>query len=325
MKLSDASIAYIDYRYSHGTAEATISNYRSLFSRLRKAVGNPDMSQFGHAECDAWAALASDNLCAATFNSERSNLGAFLRWAHSRGLTPKGAELTESMPTRRVQKKERRRVPMSSFPALLDAAPTPRDRMVVALGLFLFLRASEVVTLRIRDVDLSSGEVAVVVHKTGDVDLMPISSELDAELRRWLSHYAELCGELQGDWLLVPAKVGYRFHDSATVLTPTKPMTRISDNVKAALVGIGWDVSGAGEGVHTLRRSGARALFDTLVDAGVDGALRRVQSYLHHSSVTMTEHYIGLTQDRAVRDREAKGKPMFPSLADASVARLRTA
>ena len=67
-----------------------------------------------------------------------------------------------------------------------------------------------------------------------------------------------------------------------------------------------------GEGSHTLRRSGARALFDRLAESGYDRSLRIVQSMLHHSSVTITEKYIGVTPDQRSRDEIIKGQEMYP-------------
>ena len=97
-------------------------------------------------------------------------------------------------------------------------------------------------------------------------------------------------------------------------------MVRVHRIAQRALVGIGFDTHDehgvtAREGMHTLRRSGARALFNELVLEGYDGALRTVQSYLHHSSSTMTERYLGLAEDRHRRNKEFVGRNLYPSLA----------
>ena len=81
-------------------------------------------------------------------------------------------------------------------------------------------------------------------------------------------------------------------------------------------------ITGDRFGLHVLRRSSARARFDEMVNLGYDGALRRVSAWLHHSSVTITEIYLGLELDRAQRDEETKGKVMFPSLAAENVTQI---
>ena len=65
-----------------------------------------------------------------------------------------------------------------------------------------------------------------------------------------------------------------------------------------------------------MRRSGARALFDQLVQDGYDGAIRTVQAMLHHTSVTTTEVYLGIHLDKKRRDEAIRGKVMFPVSAE---------
>ena len=66
-----------------------------------------------------------------------------------------------------------------------------------------------------------------------------------------------------------------------------------------------------GDGCHILRRSGARNLFEELRNTGHDGAARRVQSMLGHSSVVMTELYLGIDNEKRQRNQMLAGKPMF--------------
>jgi len=49
-----------------------------------------------------------------------------------------------------------------------------------------------------------------------------------------------------------------------------------------------------------------------LVHSGYDGAMRTVQSMLHHASVTTTEGYLGIQLDKKRRDELVKGNRMFP-------------
>ena len=76
----------------------------------------------------------------------------------------------------------------------------------------------------------------------------------------------------------------------------------------------------AKEGGHTLRRSGARAYYDELCEDGYDGALRRVQSMLDHSTTIVTEGYLGLGLDKEARNKALKGQPMFRRHAAAAAA-----
>jgi integrase len=93
-------------------------------------------------------------------------------------------------------------------------------------------------------------------------------------------------------------------------------MGEMHDAVQRTLEAAGYQIKDENgrsnyEGSHTLRRSGARALYDRLLDDGHDGAIRVVQAMLHHSSVIQTEHYLGMKLDQARRDKLLKGQRMF--------------
>ena len=84
-----------------------------------------------------------------------------------------------------------------------------------------------------------------------------------------------------------------------------------------ALVGLPTDH----EGVHTLRRAGARNFFDFLVadpSFGYDGALRTVSAFLHHKNVATTEHYLGLSSERERRDKVLRGQRFLAAMVDQS-------
>ena len=333
IQLEQAIFEYLASRKAGGAKPNTLRNLRNDLTTVLAAAGNIPTTRIDGRTVDIVFTKASARRGPAALNNLHTNMGKFFRWLRARGYMDLNTDPLFGHSTRQVPARERRRVPLADFPRLLDAAYHPRDRMVVALGLFLFLRQSEISSLTVGDVDLASGEILVTVHKTGEVDRMPISAELDAELRRWLTFYTRQCGPLSDGWLLCPAKralhvtngPGGLFQRSPVVddrLLPDRRMVKIEDVAKRALTGIGWDTNGQWEGIHTLRRSGARAMFDELVAAGYDGALRQVQVMLHHKAGTMTERYLGLTLDKQKRNASIRGKNLFPSLASTTVTTL---
>ena len=80
-----------------------------------------------------------------------------------------------------------------------------------------------------------------------------------------------------------------------------------------------------GEGFHTLRRSSARAFFESLRERGEgrDHALMIVKDFLNHASVAQTEHYLGLNQERTIRDALLKDQPFLTRLAGDEQARVQ--
>lgn len=321
ISILQAEREYIQWRMSQGFARATVRNDKSAIKIMRDALGDSyAIESIDDRSVTRVLDRASDTRSAASVNMVHSSLSAFFKWCRMRRYMGVDNDPLLGMRYKRVPKKERRRLAIHEFPAFLDAATDPRDRAACSLGLYLFLRSSEVVSLRLRDLDLQAGTIGVTVHKTADYDVMPISRELDRELRAWLSHYQAECGPLKKDWFLVPAKVqaGFGTHK----LNPTAKISRPEEIVKKTVAAYGWEDT-HWQGFHLLRASGARAWFDELDEHTIDGALKTVQAHLHHSSVTMTERYLGLTADRAKRDRLLKGMDMFPSLNAGNVIPMR--
>lgn len=316
---------------SNAFAAATVRSHMATARRLLAHVGNVQMRNITPRHIDTYFAERQVRLSPASLNIERSALNVMFGYAMQRRYITENPAAHRRM-FRKV-KRERTRVPARDFPALLDCAHHPQDRVIVALGLFLFLRASEIRTLRVGDVDLGSGLIEVEVHKTKQFDVMPISSELDAELRRWLTWYGTQLGRpLKRTDYLVPTKDRPRFvkgvhpRENAdlqrirveTVLNPERPVYNPAAAVQRVLSAYGIAIrddndESLREGVHTLRRSGARALFDRLLGEGYDGALRTVQAMLHHAAVTTTEVYLGIALDKKRRDDILRGKSMFPA------------
>lgn len=325
MRVTIAAIEneYLQWRRANGFARNTVRNDKSTFVTMKASLGE----DFPVDAIDDRAVLrvlehAGITRSPASVNMIHANMSVLFRWCRLRRYMPVDQDPLMGLRYKKVPKKERRRLSIHEFPAFLNAAKSPRDRMACAVGIYLFLRSSEVASLRVRDIDLAAGTIGVTVHKTGDYDVMPISAELDREIRNWYTDYQEECGPLQPEWYFVPAKIqaGFGTHK----LNPTAKISRPEDIVKGTVASYGWTDT-HWQGFHLLRASGARAWFDELNEQTIDGALKIVQAHLHHSSVVTTEKYLGLTADRAKRDRLIKGESMFPSLDDRNVIHINRA
>jgi integrase len=328
--LDDLITAWLRSMGSQGLAKNTIRN-RELHARAFMAlVGNIQISKIERWHVDDYFTHCMTKpkpLQARSLNSHKESLDAFFAWVVvNRYLPPDrnpmiGRRAYKSVP------KDRLLIPASDFPRLLDSAPHPRDRIVVALGLYLFPRQSEIRSLRIRDISLERGYIHMKNHKSSSVDDMPVCIELDEEVRRWLRFYAEQM-PLEMDYHFVPAKPfrivkGWkatpderRQAQLSVMLDPTRPMTEMHDAVQRTLLAAGYETrDGTGrsnyEGSHTLRRSGARAFYDRLLADGHDGAISMVQTMMHHKSVVQTEKYLGIKLDQARRDKLLRGQRMF--------------
>lgn len=261
-----------------------------------------------------------------TFNTEVTYMKGFVDFCHSR----RWVDRTVMENVRRVVEPEKRRLRLSLSEMLfmLEDQDHPRDRLIVAMGLNTALRASEIASLRIRDVDLEGGWLHTTLHKNKKVDQFPINSDLDRELRRWLFWYRGKVGELRPDYYLVPARTRAdvvkmpdgRLRTWANPDGGVRPEASAYNNivrpVQRSLKKLGYDTKR--QGLHTLRRSVARAYYDKLAAEGEDDPLRVTQQLLNHSSALTTEVYLGVERERKRRDESLRGKPFLSDLAPRS-------
>lgn len=323
--LSDAIEQYLAARVGL-RARNTVANDRQTLTYFLTAVGNIQTSSLTARHGEVFMTyLADRKMQANTIRAHHSRMVFFVSWLKARNFIRHFEDPLGTVRTPRQVRKVRMRVPVDDFPRLLDAAHKPRGRIVVALGLYVFLRASEVKELRLDDVNLSENLLTVRQPKTEKEDEMPICAELADEIRRWVAWYsANTPRELRDSDFLVPSQVAPVVQDEETkrfvgvpgTLIPERPVRRPASMVQTALREAGYDTTDRWgksmyEGVHTLRRSGARALFDHLADKGYDGAMRTVQAMLHHDHSRTTEIYLGLDLDIKKRNDLLRGEAMF--------------
>jgi integrase len=330
--LSDAIQEFLVYRKGAGFADNTILINKRALSKLLALVGNIQVRHLEARHGEQYQAfLMAKGYMPNTVNAYLTAMSALVKWLRSRRYLGAGSDPMANVRAVKGLPEPRQRLERHEFPYFLEEADTPYGRVVLALGLFLFLRASEISALKVGDVNLDTGEVVVRVQKTKELDVMPISLELERELRRYLTWYQyDTLAPLKPDMYLVPQMRrlpmandgsgpggGYlipREHGNAV---PYEKNRRPHRYVKKALAAFGIPLRGDDgkslrEGCHTLRRSGARALFDELVESGsYDGVLRLVSAMLHHKSVQTTERYLGLNVDVKKRNDLLRGAQMF--------------
>ena len=239
-----------------------------------------------------------------SFNTQMNQVRAFLKWGSTRGLW--AGNVTSLSRTLRTMDRDRTRLRPDELRDIVTGCADPWVRVVLALGIHCLARDSELRSLRLGDVDLTAGTIRWTNHKSKKQDRKPITLELDRELRTWLTLYPQLpgvTGGLRDEWHLLPGR-DWRGRFTYQPDRPSSRLARVVHNELAKYLP-GGDTKM--EGIHTLRRSAARALFENLAASGRDNALRVVQSSLGHSSVTITEKYIGASQAKEERDDVMRG------------------
>ena len=176
--------------------------------------------------------------------------------------------------------------------ALLDRIParTPlevRDRALFELAYSCGLRAEEIVTLDLGDVDFDS-ETVRVTGKGSKTRVVPIGEPAQRALRRYLESARHALGPAADEPALFVSRRGRR-------LSPSDVRRRLEKWVREAAV--------AGRiSPHTLRHSFATHL----LEGGAD--LRSIQELLGHASVSTTQIYTRVEPSR-LRQRVRKVSP----------------
>lgn len=320
MLLSDAIQAFGHDRRAKGIAPKTRANELQVLRLLLADVGNISVRSLKPQHTDIFWANRS-GWAPGTLNRARGTLSIFFSWCRDRGYMNRDTDPLAGTRAFKVPPRTRALIPQSEFEAVIQRRKNPRTRVAFAIGLYTFARISEIEGLRWQDINLEAGVVEVFRQKTQTLDVLPICDELAEELRRWRLEYAAHMGEqVRPEWFVVPGTTpprgtstkgakGFTAHRPRYYL-PTK-RADLSKVIKQGLVEDGYYVPY--EGGHTLRRSGATALYNQLTYVGHDRAIRICQAMLGHSSVQTTEVYLRLDLDRKVRNDLLAGKPMFPA------------
>lgn len=335
IRLDEAVRAYMARIANEGQSEFSQKTARYALARFERAMAtrrepHPWVHLLAATDCDSYcfgpAGIRKD-VKSITFNRYRSVLKVFfdyalmMRWTDTNPM--------EAVPPARPDAPVKRLyLNAVEMLALLEHAGNPIERVAMSVGMNTGLRANDIRHLTIFDASLASGTIQTEIRKTRKLDVKPITMELHKELITWLDAYAGFMGldsrgDLPNDWLLVPS---YRLpapREKPRHIRP-RPTDMLAHPwrlVQRPLGRLGYPTKG--EGFHTLRRSSARALFESLRDRGDgrDHALMVVKDFLNHASVTQTEHYLGLNQERAIRDALLKDQPFLTRLAEDEQAR----
>lgn len=336
--LSVAKREYIDFRRSQGHASNSVRGDAACLNRLTDVVGRDVVvSSLNEDHISRYfLSMHEEGLGQRTVDIRLTQLRTFFNWCKWRKYLRPSTDLLYGRKSRAWKDDEDDPavephvwIPVHEFPRLLDIASDrhPRDRIAVATALYTLLRGIDMVGLTIDQLDLDRGRLTWWNAKSGHWDEIPISTEYDRELRTYLTWLHEQYGEPRpGEKWYLLCQFGDRTHDATgrwtttarrdLPLRPGQPLTTkgLRDALQAVLAEYG--VTDEGEGNHTYRRSGGRALYDALVPmVGGAEAERLVQTMLGHRYVKTTLKYIGVSRRKQALADQLGGQVMYPGAA----------
>ncbi len=303
MDLAPHVDAYLDHlRVERGLAANTLEAYASdlrkfaTFAEAALARRGGELAEIDAGDVAAFMVkLSKEGLSARSSSRHLSAVRGFFRFlVRERTLE---VDPTALVDTPKLARKLPVYLTVPEVDALL-AAPDPstprglRDAAMITLMYAAGLRVSELVGLRVGDLDLARGTVSPL-GKGGKRRVVPIADTAAALVRRWLDEVRPS--------VLAALPDTKRRTDVVFVSPRGGPLTRMAfwKNLRVHLLtaGIAKKIS-----PHKLRHSFATHL----VAHGAD--LRAVQTMLGHASVQTTEIYTHVARDH-VRRAHAEAHP----------------
>ncbi|MFF8831410.1 tyrosine-type recombinase/integrase [Streptomyces sp. NPDC015131] len=315
----EAVLEFVRAQKSHGVPHGTVKQYRQVNNRLvsyfqgRQIAGitADDLAQFLYGE--GGILVGRDPKTGTTY---RSAINALFRYAKFRKWIRR--EVRCPTPVFKDRTPQRQIAPTrlteDELISLIERAEHPVLRAMVAVAVSTALRISDIVKLKIRDVDFETGDIYVWIQKTGRFHPLPLTLDLEEELRRYLLWYTRETG-------MTPAAMTYLFpgwsRRNATgtgyVYYVPDPSTQAkyswcTERLKGLFLDLGIILE-SGEAWHTIRRSVARIYFERLrAEVSHDHALRETMVFLGHKSQETTEKYLGIQAEIEARNARLRGQ-----------------
>lgn len=334
MKMRDQVNRYLEYRRpalspaTYKDVESNLLRFATAWDSTRRVAGsiNEDWMVDYLAEFRLGKHGRGGMLAASTFNKAIERYNHFVHWLVRRGVAD--ARVLDAL-----QKaiddapKEHLQLPMAKVVHMIQSCEDPWERWVLALASQTLGRDSELRGRCVRHMHIDTMELEwyrLKASKDKKMDRLPISNELASEWQRWTYHYQQACGSLEPNWPLVPRRTGrpgrWGYEPDAS---PARGLAQIVQKHAARAAGLPQETL-KGQGVHIMRRSMARALYERLVTVGHPEPLRVVRAQLGHADSKTTRIYIGLEPDREERNELLAGASLL-WVAQDNVVQLRTA
>lgn len=313
--LREAADEYLAHLRARSQSESTLKGARTCTDQFIAVTGNIQMKNVSGRHVDAFFAR-HHKWRARTINIRLAVIRRWWKWAATRRYVRADQDPTVMWRAVKAEPDTLTRVKLDEFATLFSACDNVYHEALIAMGLYTFMRASEMSSLRVSDLDFAQSRIHVTRHKTKDTDSLPMAVELEVVLRRYLAWYEDRATTTPGAYLF-PIRVGQGQNAEGVLswddagLDVYRPLssTYITRQVTRILRNAG--LTDRHVGAHTLRRSGATALYHSLVARGVADAMEIVSSMLGHKSIATTEAYLGTNFARRRRD-DALAGVMFP-------------
>lgn len=313
------SVQYVAMRVKQGKSRNTVRHDRNTSERFArwwdKSRRVPSALTIEAVEDFLYGPEAlADQMQPSSFNVKLQELRRFLTWAARRQHVPTNVlDGLQPLPT---SQKEYVRLSLVKIVDMIESCSDEWERWCLVLASQTLARDGELRRIRFKDFDFDTGLLAYYRPKTDDPDHLQITPVLDQGYRRWVTWLQDKQSGFDKAWYAIPRRIrrpipgghSWTYHPTVDRVGGLAVVVQ-----KHAAKMLGCDQGDlSGQGVHLMRRSMARALYDQLVEQRVDDPIRVVMCALGHKSPDTTERYLGLKADRERRnDLLASGKLLW--------------
>lgn len=271
--------AFIDYlflekKYSKHTVNAYRKDIKDFTLFLKEEFDDLPLEEVHYVQIRRWIVdLSNLNLSNLTINRKIASLKAFYlfllktKTIDSNPLVKHQALKTEKKIQTPYSKKEIFQV-LDQFDSS-DDFESLRNKLIFQLFYFTGMRRSELIHLKLKDIDFSNNTLKVL-GKRNKERLIPIIPELKKSLESYINQRENYLNDIQVDELLV-SKNRVKLSESFVYNTIKSYLYAVTEKVKKS--------------PHVLRHSFATHLLDNGAD------LNAVKDLLGHSSLASTQVY----------------------------------
>ena len=275
------------------TSENTVMSYRRDLVKVKNYLeeqGIEDVRKITSTNLNSYILyLEKNKFSAATISRNIASLKAFYHYMCKEGMVAE--DVAETLHAPKIEKKMPEILSTDEVVRLLeqpsgDSPKEIRDKAMLELLYATGIRVTELITLKLSDVNLQMGYI--VCKDSGKERVIPFGNEAKSALIRYLEGTrASMISDADSEYLFANCS--------------GQPMSRQGFwkliKYYATKAGIVADIT-----PHTLRHSFAAHL----VENGAD--LRSVQEMLGHSDISTTQIYVNMNRNR-LREVYAKAHP----------------
>jgi integrase/recombinase XerC len=264
----------LEKKYSLHTVTAYINDIGFFESFLSHAFDDNDLVKVNYNQVRAWiVSLSDDGISNSSINRKISSLKSFYKFL----LKTKQIETSPLLKHKALKAPKKLQIPFSEKELDLvlnqiiytDDFDGIRDKLIVDLFYTTGIRRTELINLKLQNIDLSNGTLKVL-GKRNKERIIPILPVVENQIKLYLTERSHLQRIVDGEYFFLLLK-GVKLNDSFVYRLINYYFSNVSEKVKKS--------------PHILRHTFATHLLNNGAD------INSVKELLGHSSLASTQVY----------------------------------